>query len=152
MEMIPLNKINLKREMNMERIENEQRVGSGITILSIVYLVFQGFGLFALVSSIVMKDQIIAKLAESGAVLAFNLAEIIISIILSIIFIASLILILMKKSIGAYLFIVVQALSIIYNIITGAFTFASIFGLILPGLMIYLLYRKKEIYFSRLKF
>lgn len=136
----------------MERIENEQRVGSGITILSIVYLVFQGFGLFALVSSIVMKDQIIAKLAESGAVLAFNLAEIIISIILSIIFIASLILILMKKSIGAYLFIVVQALSIIYNIITGAFTFASIFGLILPGLMIYLLYRKKEIYFSRLKF
>ncbi len=136
----------------MEKIENEQRVGSGITILSIVYLVFQGFGLFALVSSIVMKEQIIAKLAESGAVLAFNSAEIIISIILSIIFIASLILILMKKSIGAYLFIAVQALSIIYNIITGAFTFASIFGLILPGLMIYLLYRKKEIYFSRLKF
>ncbi|TGY43501.1 hypothetical protein E5347_01435 [Clostridium sartagoforme] len=136
----------------MEKIENEQRVGSGITILSIVYLVFQGFGLFALVSSIVMKEQIIAKLAESGAVLAFNSAEIIISIILSIIFIASLILILMKKSIGAYLFIAVQALSIIYNIITGAFTFASIFGLILPGLMIYLLYRKKEIYFERLKF
>lgn len=136
----------------MEKIENEQRVGSGITILSIVYLVFQGFGLFALVSSIVMKEQIIAKLAESGAVLAFNSAEIIISIILSIIFIASLILILMKKSIGAYLFIAVQALSIIYNIITGAFTLTSIFGLILPGLMIYLLYRKKEIYFSRLKF
>ena len=132
----------------MEKIENEQRVGSGITILSIVYLVFQGFGLFALVSSIVMKEQIIAKLAESGAVLAFNSAEIIISIILSIIFIASLILILMKKSIGAYLFIAVQALSIIYNIITGAFTFASIFGLILPGLMIYLLYRKKEILFN----
>ena len=152
MEMIPLNKINLKREIDMEKIENEQRVGSGITILSIVYLVFQGFGLFALVSSIVMKEQIIAKLAESGAVLAFNSAEIIISIILSIIFIASLILILMKKSIGAYLFIAVQALSIIYNIITGAFTFASIFGLILPGLMIYLLYRKKEIYFERLKF
>lgn len=152
MEMIPLNKINLKREMDMENIENEQRVGSGITILSIVYLVFQGFGLFALVSSIVMKEQIIAKLAESGAVLAFNSAEIIISIILSIIFIASLILILMKKSIGAYLFIAVQALSIIYNIITGAFTLTSIFGLILPGLMIYLLYRKKEIYFSRLKF
>ncbi|MBS5936922.1 hypothetical protein [Clostridium sp.] len=136
----------------MENIENEQRVGSGITILSIVYLVFQGFGLFALVSSIVMKEQIIAKLAESGAVVAFNSAEIIISIILSIIFIASLILILMKKSIGAYLFIAVQALSIIYNIITGAFTLMSIFGLILPGLMIYLLYRKKEIYFERLKF
>lgn len=152
MEMIPLNKINLKREIDMEKIENEQRVGSGITILSIVYLVFQGFGLFALVSSIVMKDQIIAKLAESGAVLAFNSAEIIISIILSIIFIASLILILMKKSIGAYLFIAVQALSIIYNVITGAFTLTSIFGLILPGLMIYFLYKKKEIYFARLKF
>lgn len=152
MEMIPLNKINLKREMNMERIENEQRVGSGITILSIVYLVFQGFGLFALVSSIVMKDQIIAKLAEAGTGLEFNSGEIILSIIISIIFIVSLILILMKKSIGAYLFIIVQALSIIYNIITGAFTLTSIFGLILPGLMIYFLHKKKEIYFSRLKF
>lgn len=132
----------------MERIENEQRVGSGITILSIVYLVFQGFGLFALVSSIVMKDQIIAKLAEAGTGLEFNSGEIILSIIISIIFIVSLILILMKKSIGAYLFIIVQALSIIYNIITGAFTLTSIFGLILPGLMIYFLYKKRNIFFK----
>lgn len=136
----------------METVENNQKVGAGIITMSVIYLVFQVFVLFGLLASLALKDQVTAILSESGTGAEFSATVIVIAIVTSLIFIASVILILMKKSIGAYLFIGIEVLSLIYNIVTGAFTIYSIFGLILPGLMIFFLYKKKELYFANLKF
>lgn len=136
----------------METVENNKKVGAGIITMSVIYLVFQVFVLFGLLASLALKDQVTAILSESGTGAEFSATVIVIAIVTSLIFIASVILILMKKSIGAYLFIGIEVLSLIYNIVTGAFTIYSIFGLILPGLMIFFLYKKKELYFANLKF
>lgn len=136
----------------METVENNKKVGAGIITMSVIYLVFQVFVLFGLLASLALKDQVTAILSESGTGAEFSATVIVIAIVTSLIFIASVILILMKKSIGAYLFIGIEVLSLIYNIVTEAFTIYSIFGLILPGLMIFFLYKKKELYFANLKF
>ncbi|VYT88241.1 hypothetical protein [Clostridium tertium] len=135
----------------MEAVENNQKVGAGIITMSVLYLLGQVFTIFGLIINLVAKDEISSILAESGVGVQVTTMQIVIALAISLIITLAVILILFKKPIGAYIFIGIEILSFIYSIISGGFTVFSLVALIFPGLMIFFLYKKKEIYFSNLK-
>lgn len=135
----------------MEAVENNQKVGAGIITMSVLYLLGQVFTIFGLIINLVAKDEISSILAESGVGVQVTTMQIVIALAISLIITLAVILILLKKPIGAYIFIGIEILSFIYSIISGGFTVFSLVALIFPGLMIFFLYKKKEIYFSNLK-
>lgn len=136
----------------MEIVENNQRLGAGIITMSVLYLIGQAFTMLSVLINIVMKDEIARMLAEAGTISEITTAQLGVTLVISLILTVSIILILFKKYIGAYIFIGIEVLSLLFSIITGAFTLFSIIGLVFPGLMIFFLYKKKEIYFANLKF
>lgn len=136
----------------MEIVENNQKLGAGIITMSVLYLIGQAFTMLSVLINIVMKDEIARMLAEAGTISEITTAKLGVTLVISLILTVSIILILFKKYIGAYIFIGIEVLSLLFSIITGAFTLFSIIGLVFPGLMIFFLYKKKEIYFARLKF
>lgn len=72
-----------------------------------------------------------------------------ITLAISVIITVSVILILAKKPIGAYMFIGIEVLSLIYRVITSGISIFTPVGLIFPALMIYFIYKKKDIYFVK---
>ena len=136
----------------MEIVENNQKLGAGIITMSVLYLIGQAFTMLSVLINIVMKDEIARMLAEAGTISEITTAKLGVTLVISLILTVSIILILFKKYIGAYIFIGIEVLSLLFSIITGAFTVFSIIGLVFPGLMIFFLYKKKEIYFARIKF
>ena len=95
------------------------------------------------------KDVMDSSLESMGIVSEVNTVELLITLAISVIITVSVILILFKKPIGAYMFIGIEVLSFIYKVITTDFTIATPVGLIFPALMIFFIYKKKDIYFIR---
>ena len=132
----------------MEIVENNQKLGAGIITMSVLYLIGQAFTMLSVLINIVMKDEIARMLAEAGTISEITTAQLGVTLVISLILTVSIILILFKKYIGAYIFIGIEVLSLLFSIITGAFTLFSIIGLVFPGLMIFFLYKKSFIMYS----
>lgn len=81
--------------------------------------------------------------------------ELIISIILSLLLLVGIILILLKKQIGVYTFFTVEIINIIYSLIMNGLNLSvlisTLIGLILPGLLAYFIYKKKELFGFEIK-
>ncbi|EOU2028758.1 hypothetical protein DMN28_08990, partial [Clostridium perfringens] len=79
--------------------------------------------------------------------LGINNTSIIIGLVSIILILLGIILILRKKAIGLYIYLLVTAANIIYSIIMNGFMISSLIGsLILPILMTFFVYRKKELF------
>ena len=129
-------------------MENK-KLGGGILTISILYLVFLGFGLIYNIISFSTLDQINALSSQMGMP-QLTSTELIISIILSLILLIGVILILLKKKIGVYTFFTVIVINVIYSLIMNGFNIAilisTLISLILPGLLAYFIYKKKEVF------
>lgn len=129
-------------------MENK-KLGGGILTISILYLVFLGFGLIGNIISFSTLDQINALSSQMGMP-QLTSAELIISIILSLILLIGVILILLKKKIGVYTFFTVIVINVIYSLIMNSLSIlvliSTLISLILPGLLAYFIYKKKEVF------
>ncbi|WP_195468998.1 hypothetical protein [Clostridium sp. D43t1_170807_H7] len=129
-------------------MENK-KLGGGILTISILYLVFLGFGLIDNIISFSTLDQINALSSQMGMP-QLTSAELIISIILSLILLIGVILILLKKKIGVYTFFTVIVINVIYSLIMNGLSIlvliSTLISLILPGLLAYFIYKKKEVF------
>lgn len=129
-------------------MENK-KLGGGILTISIIYLVFLGFGLIGSIISLSTLEQINSVMAQMGGI-QLTPTELIISIILSFILLFGIILILLKKQIGVYTFFTVEIINIIYSLIMNGLNLSvlisTLIGLILPGLLAYFIYKKKELF------
>ncbi|MBP3914785.1 hypothetical protein [Clostridium sp.] len=129
-------------------MENK-KLGGGILTISILYLVFLGFGLIRNIISFSTLDQINALSSQMGMP-QLTSAELIISIILSLILLIGVILILLKKKIGVYTFFTVIVINVIYSLIMNGLSIlvliSTLISLILPGLLAYFIYKKKEVF------
>ena len=128
-------------------MENK-KLGGGILTISILYLVFLGFGLIGIISLSTL-DQINSVMAQMGGI-QLTPTELIISIILSFILLFGIILILLKKQIGVYTFFTVEIINIIYSLIMNGLSLSvlisTLISLILPVLLAYFIYKKKELF------
>ena len=129
-------------------MENK-KLGGGILAISILYLVFLSFGLIGSIISFSTLDQINAVSAQMGMP-QLTSTELIISIILNLVLVIAIILILLKKKIGVYAFFTVIIINVIYSLIMNGLSvfvlISTLIGLILPGLLAYFIYKKKEVF------
>ncbi len=133
----------------MQNTVESKKVGAGIITMSVLDFIGQFFVILGSLSSIIFKDVMDSSLQSMGIVSEVNTVELLITLAISVIITVSVILILFKKPIGAYMFIGIEVLSFIYKVITTDFTIATPVGLIFPALMIFFIYKKKDIYFIR---
>ncbi|MCB2354906.1 hypothetical protein [Clostridium estertheticum] len=129
----------------MENVQ-KPKVGAGIKTMSIIQLVFSGFGLIGFIMILLMKDTI--KTAGGPEV---TTSYLIISLVLLIITTIGIILILMKKELGIYIYFIAEVASIVYSIVINGFKPLDILSLIIPALMGIFIWKKKEIFSTETK-
>lgn len=130
----------------METTQN-QKLGAGILTVSIIQLVLNVLGLLGLVFMVVMKDAISEQMALLGQQnVELTTSQMVISLILTLVLVVGIILILMKKAAGVYIYFTCTIINIIYSIIMAGFKFTTIFSLILPILMAIFISSKKELF------
>ncbi|SKA85123.1 hypothetical protein SAMN05428976_10746 [Clostridium sp. USBA 49] len=120
----------------------KQKLGAGILTLSIIQLVFSGFGMIGFITYFAVKDQI-AAVPGVPVVPAYTY---IISIIVTIVAAIGIILILFKKELGIYIYYIAQVASIISSLVINGFKPLMILSLIIPILMGFFIWNKKEVF------
>ncbi|MDY4077398.1 MAG: hypothetical protein SOY42_01215 [Clostridium sp.] len=129
---------------------NNEKLGAGIITISVLSLITVVFGLIGAINIIATpKEKFIEayKLAGLDPATIPTVGQTIVSLILIIILGVSIILILMKKSIGVYGYFISQIISIISSIIFSGFSILNIvLGLILPVLMAIFISKKRNLF------
>lgn len=133
----------------MENTEVSKKVGAGIITMSVLYLIGQASVIFSAIINLVFKDQMNNVLAQMGTEMEVTTTQLVITLVVAIIITIAVILILLKKSIGAFIFIGVEILSFVYSAIISGVNIYTPLNLIFPALMIFFLYKKKDIYFIK---
>ena len=133
----------------MQDTVETKKVGAGIITMSILYLLGQAITIVGCLGNLFLTDEVSENLQSMGLSGEINKLQVLITLAISVIIIVSVILILFKKPIGAYLFIGIETLSFIYGAITSGISIFTPVGLIFPALMIFFIYRKKDIYFVK---
>lgn len=133
----------------MENNVEKKKVGAGIITMSVLYLIGQAFAIIGSISNFFTKDVTNKILADAGMGIQITTSQIVITLTTSLIITIAIILILLKKSIGAFLFIGIVVLSLIYSAIVSGVSLFTPLSLIFPGLMIFFIYKKKDIYFVK---
>ncbi|MDU5108040.1 MULTISPECIES: hypothetical protein [unclassified Clostridium] len=136
----------------MQNTVETKKAGAGIITMSVLYLFGQFFVILGSLVIIIGKDSIISYYESMGlaeVATGINIAEMSITLAISVIITISVILLLLKKPIGAYMFIGVEILSFIFKAISSGIGIGSFIMLIFPALMIFFIYKKKDIYFAK---
>ena len=134
---------------NMETIQ-KPKVGAGIKTMSILQLVFSGFGIISFIISILTKDKTNALLKGTGTP-EITTSVLIIGLVFSIILGISVILILMKKELGIYIYFLAEVANIVYSIVSTGLKPIILISFILPALMGFFIWKKKYVFSVELK-
>lgn len=129
--------------------ELEQKVGTGIKVISIIYFIINGFGIFGFFTTFFMLDAINSEYKKLGMP-ELTKGALIFSLILTILIIIGCALILAKNKIGIFLYVAAIAGNLIYGIVnsTSNTALTIISSLILPALYLFFIFKQKELYFG----
>lgn len=128
---------------------NNQKLGGGIMTICILTLIGFVITLFSSITMLTGRDKIVESYKTLGldTSLIPSTGQTVISLILSILIALSVILILMKKSIGIYGYFIAEIISIIASIIFSGFSILNIIlSLIFPILMAILISKRKFVF------
>ena len=128
---------------------NNQKLGGGIMTICILTLIGFVITLFSSITMLTGRDKIVESYKTLGldTSLIPSTGQTVISLILSILIALSVILILMKKSIGIYGYFIAEIISIIASIIFAGFSILNIvLSLILPILMAIFISKRKVVF------
>ena len=128
---------------------NNQKLGGGIMTICILTLIGFVITLFSSITMLTGRDKIVESYKTLGldTSLIPSTGQTVISLILSILIALSVILILMKKSIGIYGYFIAEIISIIASIIFSGFSILNIvLSLILPILMAIFISKRKSVF------
>lgn len=129
---------------------NKEKLSLGIKILSGYFILLTAYSIFASVMQLINLEEYNKFLLEQGySQVEITSGQVMVSLSIGILLLISVILILLKKVIGGYLFIGIQLINIIASIIINGFNPNLIFGFILPALLVYFIYRQKDIYLNK---
>ncbi|MBX4261632.1 hypothetical protein KTC96_21235 [Clostridium estertheticum] len=133
----------------MENVQ-KPKVGAGIKTVSIIELVLMGFMAIGLITSLFITDKIKA-ISKAAGVPETPTSTIVISLVIALLVIISVILILMRKELGIYMYFIAEVANIVYSIVINGFKPIDILSLILPILMGIFIWKKKEIFSNETK-
>ncbi|EOT2958266.1 hypothetical protein QTJ04_02380 [Clostridium perfringens] len=125
--------------------EKQNKLGAGIITISAIELVFSVLLILGLILFLIPSFLELAGLSLDQ--MGISHITIFIRLVATLLNILGIILILRKKAIGLYIYLLITAANIIYSIIMNGFMISSLIGsLILPVLMTFFVYRKKELF------
>lgn len=124
----------------MENVQ-QKKIGAGIMTLSIIQLFFSGLGIFGVIVAIAMKDQL-----KAYGIPETPTSSWIISLGITLVLITSIILILMKKELGIYIYFIAEVGSFVYSIVQSGFNPWMLLNLIFPVLMAIFLWKKRDVF------
>lgn len=128
---------------------NNQKLGGGIMTICILTLIGFVITLFSSITMLTGRDKIVESYKTLGldTSLIPSTGQTVISLILSILIALSVILILMKKSIGIYGYFIAEIISIVASIIFAGFSILNIvLSLIFPILMAIFISKRKSVF------
>ena len=123
----------------------KESLGMGIITISILYLIAQGYSLINSVYGILNFNKINEFYIERGEK-PLTYINVTMSIIIAIGVIIGIIFLLRRNIIGIFIFIGSEIISIIYLIILTGFGSHLAMVLIMPLLLLFFIYKKKDIY------
>lgn len=125
--------------------KNEEKLSTGLKVVSIIELVMSAFAIFGLLVNLVMGDKINSILQVQG-IEAVSKGELVIPMIIILCTVLGIILMLCKKQIGVYIYFITYLTDIISSIIMNGFKIGNfISSLIWPLLMLYFVNKNKHI-------
>ncbi|AJA46296.1 hypothetical protein CPAST_c01960 [Clostridium pasteurianum DSM 525 = ATCC 6013] len=130
----------------MENTEPKKLGGGLLTIViinMILYILSICGSIIILITSNSANEEVRNALAST------NPTEITINLILSIVLVISLILILLKQSIGVYIYFIITIADIAYSISSNGFKPITLASFILPVLMLIFVYLKKDVFWNK---
>lgn len=138
----------------MENDVKKNKLGPGIIILSVIFIVGQVYSLISFPGNLARLDDTNNTLISMGLEsLVVTRGEAIFSTIVGAIILIGVILILLKKGIGVYIFAGAQVVSIVTTMITKGFAvttlIGTVIGLIPAGLYLYFISKKKHLFFNK---
>ena len=128
---------------------NNQKLGGGIMTICILTLIGFVITLFSSITMLTGRDKIVESYKTLGLDTSIipSTGQTVISLILSILIALSVILILMKKSIGIYGYFIAEIISIVASIIFAGFSILNIvLSLIFPILMAIFISKRKVVF------
>lgn len=129
--------------------QKKNKLGAGIITISVIQIVASVFSILysVLLLTPSFQENITAILGASLDQLGITSVTIIIGLVATILDLLGIILILRKKAIGLYIYLLVTAANIIYSIVMVGFSISTLISaLILPLLMTFFVYKKKELF------
>ena len=125
---------------------HKPKLGTGILTLAIIQLIFSSIGLIGLVMTLLM----IYAPKEYG-VTTIPTFTVIVTLLSTLITTLGIILILMKKKLGIYIYFITEVANVVYSVIINGFKPVILVSLIIPVLMGIFILTRKEIFASKTK-
>lgn len=124
---------------------NENKLGGGIIAVSILLLIGSVISIFSSISVVANRSLYEKTYKQLGMTLPSSTIYYIF-IALAVVIMLSVILILLKKSLGVYGYFTAVIINIIANIITTGFNVLMLANLILPAIYLALIMSKKQVF------
>jgi len=125
---------------------HKPKLGGGILTLAIIQLIFNGIGLTGLVMTLLMIYS-----PKTYGVTTVPTFTVIVTLVSMLITTLGIILILMKKKLGIYIYFINEVANIVYSVVINGFKPVILVSLIIPVLMGIFILTKKEIFATETK-
>ena len=125
---------------------HKPKLGTGILTLAIIQLIFSGIGLIGLVMTLLM-----VYAPKTYGVTTIPTFTVIVTLVSTLITTLGIILILMKKKLGIYIYFIAEVANVVYSVIINGFKPVILVSLIIPVLMGIFILTRKEIFASKTK-
>lgn len=125
---------------------HKPKLGGGILTLAIIQLIFNGIGLTGLVMTLLM-----IYAPKTYGVTTVPTFTVIVTLVSMLITTLGIILILMKKKLGIYIYFINEVANIVYSVVINGFKPVILVSLIIPVFMGILILTKKEIFATETK-
>ena len=125
---------------------HKPKLGTGILTLAIIQLIFSSIGLIGLVMTLLM-----IYAPKTYGVTTIPTFTVIVTLVSTLITTLGIILILMKKKLGIYIYFIAEVANVVYSVIINGFKPVILVSLIIPVLMGIFILTRKEIFASKTK-
>lgn len=124
----------------------QQKLGAGIITISVIHFIGAALSILSSVLFIVFGDAIKDQMEKVGQSIEFTQSQMIAGLVLSVVLVIGVILILLKKTIGVYIYYVYFVINIAYTLISSGFRLSILSSMLLPVLMGVFISQKKELF------
>ncbi len=133
-------------------MENEQKIGKGIKIMSIIFIVFSIISIASLVYSVLNYDNTVKVMEELGNKnLIPSITDYYVSLVATVLSLVCIVLIMKKNKIGVFSYFGIYILGQIYSLVStnmmGKFYIVMlVVNFLIQCLYAYFIYKKRDLY------